>query len=744
VTSLKKRLGPPLLVVLGVITVFWKLVLTDQYTFLASPDMSNQVMPWLQASVAAIRHGYMLWWTPYEWFGQSLVGQVQPSVVCPFTFLLALAPVKDGLIQVQWVHWWFVLIHCAAGLFAYWFFVDLDLGAAAAVLGGIFYATAGFCGNTDWPEHLTAGIWAPLVFLFLLRALRGRTPVKSAAWAGVALGLAWMSGHHAHPLSLTLAVAGVGVAALVRFGLKRDLLVRLALVFGLMAIVAAVQLLPAREYGRYAKRWTETGALTWKDKVEFPEHQHSGMRPSDLLNLVFPGSGIRTDPFVGIVGISLAAFAIWSAFRRREVRLLAVVAACALLYALAQFDALYGLFYSLVPLVETSRAPVVMLSVFHFAVASLVAFGASALFAEAEQRRERTVIKGLVWFGGVTLGLFALFEFLKPAVSSRIVDGDPRIGMIGLVALLLAAVFQAWRLGYVRREWALAMVGLLLIVEQGNEAGNAWAHFRQADRMQSVWALYNTLDIADYLRHQPDPKRLEYNDKDVKFSFGDWYRLDSAWAMTASMLAATSDLGGWWSDRVGRMYGTNYLVSRAPTHDGLKEMFTGKSGIKVYYNPEAFPRAWIVHQTVIAKDDKAGGDLVNGAPFDLRTTAVLVKNGPTLETCTGTDRVASYNETHSMTRMNVELACTGLLVVSDNWYPGWTAQVDGRYVGIWKVNTVIRGIVVPKGKHQVVMRYQPFTVRFGLVLTVLGFAAAVVLQKRREQDGADYLSKSSS
>ena len=91
-----------------------------------------------------------------------------------------------------------------------------------AALGGIFYATAGFCGNTEWPQQLAAGIWAPLVFLFLLRSLRGRTPIKSAAWAGVALGLAWLSGHHAPALAITLAVGGVGIAAMVRREFRRQ------------------------------------------------------------------------------------------------------------------------------------------------------------------------------------------------------------------------------------------------------------------------------------------------------------------------------------------------------------------------------------------------------------------------------------------------------------------------------------------------------------------------------------------
>ncbi|HWC01057.1 MAG TPA: hypothetical protein VG672_30335, partial [Bryobacteraceae bacterium] len=115
----------PLLLVLAVVAVFWKLVLTKQYTFLDSPDPAYQVMPWLQVQVASLRQGSILLWDPYLWFGQPLLGQVQPAVVSPFTWLLALAPLRNGQIQMFYVHLWFVLVHCVAALFAYLLFRDL-------------------------------------------------------------------------------------------------------------------------------------------------------------------------------------------------------------------------------------------------------------------------------------------------------------------------------------------------------------------------------------------------------------------------------------------------------------------------------------------------------------------------------------------------------------------------------------------------------------------------------------------
>jgi hypothetical protein len=393
-------------------------------------------------------------------------------------------------------------------------------------------------------------------------------------------------------------------------------------------------------------------------------------------------------------------------------------------------------------MVEKSRAPIVILSIFHFAVASLAALGANALISGGAAHC-RAISKALLWFGGITFGLFMLVTYLKPTVASVIVDGDPRPGMIGLVALLAAALYHVWFCGLLRRQWLLVFAALLLIIEQGNEVGWGWAHVRDVNHMALINALYDTRDLAVFLRSVPGEKRLEINDKDLHFSFGDWYRIPAGHAMTASMLTATSELGGWWDDRLLRMYGMNYAVSRGPTRGGQQEMFTGKSGIKIWRTADTFPRAWTVHQTVAAPNDSAGGDMVRAADLDLRKTAVMLRTQPALAQCGGEDRVTGFSEKPSQVWVNVEMACKGLLIVSDNWYPGWRAEVDGRPAEIWKVNTVIRGVVVNAGKHNVAMRYRPFSVYFGFAFTLVGLGAAIVLGRRRETDGEDTLAGAS-
>lgn len=728
-----RALREPAAVVLGVITVFWRIALTNQYTFLASPDLVNMIVPRLQPVIYAIRHWSIMLWNPYELFGQPMIGMVQPGVTSPFTFLLAAAPLDHGQVQFFYINLWLVAIHCLAGLFAWRFFRELGCSAGPAIFGGILFTTMGYYGNTEWPNNLQPAIMTPLVFLFLLRSLRGRAPLKNAAWAGSMLGISWLCGHHDPPLMLSLAVAGIGIAAAIPRANRRQAALRMLVLFAAEGLVAAVQILPALEYGKLSTRWTESVTTTWGSTVPFQDHVDLGLTPPDLIHVLIPGGrGTYSEPFVGIVALTLAAIAVWAGFRRKEVRLFAVLSVAALLYTLAGSDVLYGLFYALVPTVEKAREPIVALFLFHFAVAALAAMGAEMVISDRDRLGDSRIARMLVWLGGAILVFYFVLSSFRPL-------GDDRPIMVGFVALLLAAALQAWRLNFVRREWAMLPVCLLMMIEQGTEVGWGWARVTDANRMAMVNILTDTRDLADWLHRQPNPKRIGKNDQEVTFNFGDWYRFDSAYAYGASMLTATQQLGGWWNERIGRMYGLNYTLSRKSPRSGLQDVFTGKSGIKIWYDPGAFPRAWTVHQTVTAKDEASAVDMLNNGTFDLRTTVLTVGSKPDLSPCTGADKVTYIDDRTQSLQVNVEMACTGLLVVSDNWYPGWKAEVDGKSVDILKVNTVIRGVIVPAGKHVVTMEYRPFSVYFGFFCTLMGLAGAVVLQRRREKDGSDLL-----
>ncbi|CAN5473364.1 hypothetical protein BH23CHL2_BH23CHL2_04190 [soil metagenome] len=75
----------------------------------------------------------------------------------------------------------------------------------------------------------------------------------------------------------------------------------------------------------------------------------------------------------------------------------------------------------------------------------------------------------------------------------------------------------------------------------------------------------------------------------------------------------------------------------------------------------------------------------------------------------------------------VTTAATGLLVVSDSYYPGWRATVDGQEVEVHRANMNFRAVVVPAGDHLVDMRYEPASIRYGGLVTLIALVATLAV-----------------
>jgi hypothetical protein len=73
--------------------------------------------------------------------------------------------------------------------------------------------------------------------------------------------------------------------------------------------------------------------------------------------------------------------------------------------------------------------------------------------------------------------------------------------------------------------------------------------------------------------------------------------------------------------------------------------------------------------------------------------------------------------------MDVTLDRPGVVVLADVYYPGWTLTVDGQPSEILRVNRLMRGAAVDAGRHRLVYRYQPQSVRIGAALSLAGLVS---------------------
>ena len=98
----------------------------------------------------------------------------------------------------------------------------------------------------------------------------------------------------------------------------------------------------------------------------------------------------------------------------------------------------------------------------------------------------------------------------------------------------------------------------------------------------------------------------------------------------------------------------------------------------------------------------------------------------------GSTRIASYSSNSAV--IEYESSVDAFLYVSDTYYPGWRAYVDGKETKIYRANLAFRAVEVPKGKHTVVFKYVPMSFYIGLCLTIIGILLCIWLWRRDKKD----------
>ena len=149
--------------------------------------------------------------------------------------------------------------------------------------------------------------------------------------------------------------------------------------------------------------------------------------------------------------------------------------------------------------------------------------------------------------------------------------------------------------------------------------------------------------------------------------------------------------------------------------------------------------AWFVQTLNFVKGADAEINGLNG--LDTKTTAVADESfraqldGTALGE--GTATLTGY--TPNTMEFDVHSDKGGLMVLSEVYYPGWTATVDGEPVEIGRVNYVLRALKVPAGNHKVNLEFHPTSVTvtdtiayIAIALVILSFLAAMFFALKKK------------
>ena len=150
----------------------------------------------------------------------------------------------------------------------------------------------------------------------------------------------------------------------------------------------------------------------------------------------------------------------------------------------------------------------------------------------------------------------------------------------------------------------------------------------------------------------------------------------------------------------------------------------------VYRNERAFPRAFVVARYQVASRERVL-ELVRDPSLDLSATVVLEDDLPLAERPDSGRGTAGEVAVRRYENLLVELETVAparrVLVLTDLFYPGWTAKVDGSPVAIRRADYAFRAVSVPAGRHIVRFEYRPPAVITGAVLSGLAMVGCLAL-----------------
>ncbi len=700
-----RKIAPILLVIGIVLGFFWKTVLRNQipipgdfvvgvyYPWLdykwglptgvpvKNPIMADVVsfsFPMRILGVTMMKGGQLPLWNPYILMGTPLLANFQSAPFSPTNVVYFLFD-KLTAWSVQ-----IILQHILAAVFVYLLLRHWKAGKAGSILGGVVFAFSGF--NliwSQWNAHTLVASFIPLLILFVDKFLVEKKIVYGISFS-VVLVMQILSGY---PQIVFYSFAAVGILWLVR---KKSWFATFFLaIFVVIGLgLAAFQILPGYELLKFSQRAIEPhpfewAFLPWSKIVTFLAPDYFGNHAT--ANYWGPQDYTSNTGFVGVVAFVLAFLTIPLIKRKKEVLYLFAVCVVSLLLSFPTPLSI-ALWESGVLGFQAAAAHRALV-LFTFSISVLAGLGLDSLIGRTRQKILALAATFLILAG---FGVFAFSIHNSVALRNLVLP---------TVVLVLTALFV-----FLRFKYGLIVLSIFELFYFG------WKFTPFSPRS----FVFPETPVISFLKNQQKPFRTT-GDHVIPINFRMAYDIETVEGYDAVYPVSATEVINRINDSPNtfRRYAivdndTSNLLDLVDakyylalkTDPNLKRFDAGRfkvafedKSVVVYESKTAKPRAFLENQNI---------------PVDY----------------------VSHKETESVIRINSRI--DDKLFVSDTYYPGWKAYVDGQEAKIYLADFAFRAIKVPKGKHEIRMVYRPDSFFNGLKISLysLVFLVSLLILKR--------------
>jgi len=623
-------------------------------------------------------------------------------------------------------------------------------------------------------SQMMTAAYIPWVFWLTVR-LYQNTNFSDTGWLAVLLGFQLQRGHAQIAYYTWMLIGAYSLLMLITGLRNSDKKANIGKGFGYFILacligvgISLIIFLPAMDYTPFSIRGGSAGG-----GADYTYATGWSFHPKEIMTFFIPSAfGFGGQPYWGYMpftdypnymGIIILLLAMIGLIHKRELIhwFFIFTSILALFISFGKhFSLVYDLFFNIFPYFNKFRVPHMILIILQFNVAVLAAFGLDELVALKAE-----IIPKWFWGFAAAVGLAFVGMILFGSGIESAVRGsfsppmmqDPRAAQalnnlrwslwredIWLM-ILLSGAFMVMIWLWIKRKVSQHVIVSIIVASaildigivnhkiiqpsRASGRGSQLISKRAVDRFFQIDEIIQFL-LADKSIYRIYPVGGLFGESRFAAfgleSIGGYHpaklkRYNTFLAKTGNVAAIP----------VLRMMNVKYLIS--PQKINHPELSLVKSGalksargdlpIEVYEVNNTLPRAWFVNKTEVVSEEDVWNKIMQ-PDFDPRNIA-YVPNEVSVSSGSQVSITHFEKGIHRIT-MSTESDGNHFLVLSEVFYPlRWKAKIDGEEMQTHIVNGILRGVVVPTGKHTIEFIYDKSAFNKGLTISLVSFVMAL-------------------
>ena len=727
---------------------------------------ATQFIPWWVQAWETISNGELPLWNPLLGMGTPLLANYQSALLYPGTWIYFVLYRLGGTALMAWGMAPVMALHLAiAGIGMLFLLRQLRLNKFSQTLGALAFSLSGYLvARANFLSINASVAWLPWI-LWASYLLIKKRDKKRILYLAILMAIQWLAGHAQiawYSLLLMALWSLFWMWSDRKRGETRSILGKFSLSLGLAFALSAIQLIPTLEFLIHSARGTQLDPQLVMNYSFWPWRIITLFVPNIFGNPVSGnfwayGNYWEDAIYIALIPLLLAFSWVLKAkihLSNQEFRkFLVSIALLGLALALGNNTPLFPWLFEKIPTFDLFQAPTRFNIWLVIVLAILAAFGAQNWRRPQGKKLywSRLIIAGFVSilfvaiFGKAILGQLGITTedtFIRSLLSLAIFG--LAFAVLNLNApLILKSNFSRWHYGVILvviidllwAGWGLNPGVNLEFYEEALQAPQLAREIKPGERIYIFKADEDELKFDQFFHFDRFSSNLPISD------------LRSNLLPNLNVLDGIASANNFDPILINRYYEFIKVLENQNKQNQMKMLAGANVGVLASLDGFSTLQAktinalgavrWVNCASLVGNMGEALA-LLSGSELSNQQIIVEIPQFNDISAC-GMDPAIeakiSITDRHSNSiLLQVDSPSGGWLLITDSFYPGWQAFLDGEAIELFPANLVFRALQLTPGNHEISLSYRPISFYVGAGFSTLALLYLIVALRKIQKE----------